>query len=279
LVGALAACAALGAPGCKREGQPTPPARVAAASDLSFAFTEAGRVFTERTGLAVTFTFGSSGLLSKQLRQGAPFDMFASADVGFVAQVIGAGICDGDTFAIYGRGRIALWSRPPAEGAAPLTLSDLAGPRVRCVAIAHPDHAPYGRAAKQALQAQGLWRDVEPKLVYGENIRQAFQIAQSGNADAAIVALPLVSSDRDNPWHLIDDSLHLPLDQALAVCSGGEARAAGAAFAAFITSEEGLAILRRHGFTTPEAASTPTAPTPSAPPTRAPNAPPAGATP
>ena len=232
-------------------GRDAIPIHVAAASDLSEAFPELGKVFEKETGRKVTFSFGATGLLAKQVEQGAPFDVFAAANLSFVDDVIKAGACEGNTKAIYAQGRIVMWTK---DGAAvvPSSLADLTRAEIVHLAIANPDHAPYGKAAKQALVKAGVWGAVEKKIVYGENVQQTLQFAQSGNADAAIVALSLatVSGGRATP---IDPSLHEPLNQAIVVCHGspeskGSHEADARRFAAFVVSEEGRAILRKYGF-------------------------------
>lgn len=236
---------------CSREPDaPTrTPIRVAAASSLSSAFEVLGRDFERTTGHPVVFSFGSTGLLAKQLREGAPFDVFASADVATVDALVSASVCDGATKTNYARGRLALWSRVD-KGPPPTTLVDLTDERFVHIAIANPEHAPYGQAAQQALQSVGLWDRLKPRLVYGENIRQALQFAQTGNAEVALVALSLVVDDHQNPFTLVDESLHRPLDQALVVCGRGT-NEGGLAFARFVASEAGRAVLRRHGYSFP----------------------------
>jgi molybdate transport system substrate-binding protein len=238
--------------GCKKDPPPQAPAvvRVAAAADLTLAFEELGREFTKESGTPVSFTFGSTGLLSKQLKEGAPFDLFAAANVSFVDQVVAAGACDGATKAPYARGRIAVWSKrgavePPAK------LEDLADPRFKKLALANPEHAPYGVAARDALRTVGVWEAVESRLVFGEKVKQTLQFAESGNVEAAIVALALVVNDHDNPWILIDDQKHAPIDQALVVCKRGAQRAGAEEFARFVSSQKGRALMRRFGFLLP----------------------------
>lgn len=237
--------------GCRKpsDGRP-PPIRVAAAADLAYAFEELGRAFEQRTGQPVTFSFGSTGLLAKQIAEGAPFDLFAAANVAFVDQVVAAGACDGATRAPYARGRIVIWSRsglvePPED------LRELETERFRRIAIANPEHAPYGRAAQEALRDVGVWKTIEPRIVYGENVRQTLQFAETGNAEVAVVALALVANDEDNPWTAIDERHHRPLEQALVICEGGQHRSGGEAFATFVGSDEGRAVMRRHGFLLP----------------------------
>src|SRR5690606_37526963 len=181
-------------------------------------------------------SFGSTGLLAKQLREGPPFDVFAAAHVSFVDEVVTAGACIGTTKARYGRGRIVLWTKGDSI-APPAALNDLADARFARVAIAHPEHAPYGKAAKQALEGAGIWGAVEPKLVLAENVRQTLQFVESSNVEVALVALALVAQDHDNPWLLIDEPLHQPIDQALVICTRGENRAGGRAFTRFLQSE------------------------------------------
>jgi molybdate transport system substrate-binding protein len=227
------------------------PVRVAAASDLTVAFEELGRAFTAQHGTRLTFSFGATGLLARQIRGGAPFDVFAAADVAFIDELVAAGACDGATRAATGRGRLVVWTRrggvPP-----PATLEELADPRFVRLAIANPAHAPYGRAAREVLERAGVWPRVQGRLVLGENVRQALQLAESGNVEAALVAHALVVHDRDHPWMLVDERLHRPLEQALVVCGRGDQRQGGAAFARFVTSEAGRAVMERHGFPPPE---------------------------
>jgi molybdate transport system substrate-binding protein len=248
VVASLGLALALG--GCRSEPAQAGPVRVAAASDLTLAFEELGQLFEAQTGQEVTFSFGSTGVLAKQLREGAPFDLFAAANVSFVDDVVAAGVCDGATQAPYARGRIAVFSRRD-RGRPPTSLADLADPRFGRIAIANPEHAPYGQAAKQALEQAGLWRTVEARLVFGENVRQTLQFAETGNVDAAIVALALVVNDRENPWILVDESAHRPIDQALVVCTRGDQRAGAESFARFLSSEAGRSVMQRHGFLLP----------------------------
>ncbi len=251
IVGAILGVALLGAIACRREPVAPPPVRVAAAADLTDAFDELARAFERETGRAVVFSFGSTGLLAKQIREGAPFDVFAAANVSFVDEVVAAGVCDGATKAPYARGRIVVWTKRDRV-AAPKAAADLADPRFTRIAIANPEHAPYGQAAKQALESLGIYGAVESRLVLGENVRQTLQFAETGNVEAAIVALSLVVDDDDDPWILIDEAAHRPIDQALVVCTQGTDREGGASFAAFINAESGRAVMRRYGFLLPD---------------------------
>ena len=255
-VGVAAALARLVAlSGCKHapatEGAPL---HVAAASDLSDAFPEVGKAFEKATGRKVSFSFGATGLLAKQVEQGAPFDVFAAANISFVEDVIKSGACEADTKTTYAEGRIVLWTRADA-GLVPTSIADLTRPEIVHVAIANPEHAPYGKAAKEALVKSGLWDAIAKKIVYGENVQQTLQFAQSGNAEVAVVALSLatVSGGHAAP---VNPSLYEPLKQALVVCHGtpesqGHLEPDARRFAAFVASEAGRGILRRYGFVLP----------------------------
>ena len=219
---------------------------VAAASDLTPAFEEIGREFESATKTKVIFMFGSTGMLTRQIENGAPVDLFAAANVSYVDQLEKEGLIIPDTKAVYARGRITLWTANEStlrlQG-----IADLARPEVMRIAIANPDHAPYGLAAKQALQSAGIWERVQPKLVYGDNIRQALQYAQTGNVEVAIVALSL-SIQSNGRWTLIPEELHQPIDQGLAVVKTSKNEHAARAFAAFIQSPQGKAIMKKYGF-------------------------------
>jgi molybdate transport system substrate-binding protein len=219
---------------------------VAAAADLTPAFEELGREFEAAAKTKVVFVFGSTGMLTRQIENGAPFDLFAAANVSYVDQLDQKGLIIPDTKAIYARGRITLWT--PNES--PLRLQgigDLARPEVQRIAIANPDHAPYGLAAKQALHSAGIWDRVQPKLVYGDNIRQTLQYAETGNVEVAIVALSL-SIQSNGRWTLIPEELHQPIDQGLAVIKDTKNEPAARAFATFISSPQGKAIMKKYGF-------------------------------
>lgn len=231
--------------GCSRS-VPSPSLTVAAAADLTPAFEELGREFESATKTKVVFVFGSTGMLTRQIENGAPFDMFAAANVSYIDELDQKGLIIPDSKAIYARGRITLWT----TNESPLRLQgivDLARPEVQRIAIANPDHAPYGLAAKQALQSAGVWDQVQPKLVYGDNIRQTLQYAQTGNVEVAIVALSL-SVQSNGRWTVIPEELHQPIDQGLAIMKTSKNEPAARAFAAFISSPQGKAIMKKYGF-------------------------------
>lgn len=251
---ALAACS--GSPAPADPPEMTPEAApvtlvVAAAANLLPAFEELGPLLTQQTGIAVTFNFGSTGQLAQQIEQGAPVDVFAAASQSYISDLQKAGLVIGDTVALYAQGRITLWTRADS----PLTfdtIHDLAQNGVTRIAIANPEHAPYGIAAREALESAGLWDSLQPKLILGENIAQTLQYAETGNVDVAIVALSLsIAAGDDGRWALLPAALHNPLDQALAVVSSTRHEAEARQFAAFINSPSGREVMRRYGFVLP----------------------------
>ena len=220
--------------------------RVAAASDLARAFDELGKAFENQTHITPLFTFGSSGLLAKQIEQGAPFALFAAANKEYADEVVTSGACDASTEARYARGRIVVWC--PAGVPVPKTLAELADPRFKRIAIANPLHAPYGQAAEQALRKVGIWDGLQDRLELGDNIQATLQYARDGAVDAAIVALSLAVVTDGGTYLPIDDADYDLLDQQLVVCGKGDEADAARQLAAFIASPEGRALMTRYGF-------------------------------
>jgi molybdate transport system substrate-binding protein len=226
------------------------PLKVAAASDLALAFKDVGAAFEARSGQKLVYSFGSTGLLAKQIQEGAPFDVFAAANISFAEDVIKAGACAADSKQLYARGRIVVWT-PKTNLNPPKTLQELADKRYVKIAIANPDHAPYGKAAVQAFTKAGIYETIRPRLVFGENVLQAHQFAKSGNVEASVIALSL-SIVSDGNALTIDDSLHAPIDQAMVACGKSADRLAVARqFTAFVNSAEGRTIMKKFGFLLP----------------------------
>lgn len=221
--------------------------RIAAASDLTKAFEEIAKAYEKKTGKKTKVTFGASGNLSKQIIDGAPFDVFAAANLSFVDEVVAKAGCQGDTKTQYARGHLVVYSK---HAEPPKDIAELADARFTKVAIANPEHAPYGKAAKEALEKKGVWEAVKPKLTYGENIAQTMQFAETGNVDVALVALSLAVV-ADGKYVEVDQSLHNPLDQALVVCAKPERRELAKGFADFVGSPEGRTIMKKYGFLLP----------------------------
>jgi molybdate transport system substrate-binding protein len=231
------------------ENASAPELTVAAASDLTPAFEEMGREFEANHKTKVVFVFGSTGLLTRQIENGAPFDLFAAANVAYIDQLEEKQLIVPGTKRIYARGRITMWTRADS-GVKLERIEDLLGPDVHRIALANPDHAPYGQAARQALESAGIWLKVQPKLVYGDNIRQTLQFAETGNVEVAIMALSL-SVQSKGRWVLVPEELHKPLDQGLAVIKTTKSEQAARAFSDFVNGEKGRAILKKYGFTFP----------------------------
>lgn len=252
-LGFLAGSSALATGAAEAVGARKPLAKtllVAGASDLRPAFEELGKMFTEKTGTKVTFSFGSSGQLAQQLINGAPFDVFASADVAFVDRVVAAGRGDRSTKSTYAFGRLALWT--PKKSTKVTSIRSLSNAQFKRIAIANPDHAPYGVAAVQALTSAKVYNAVKDRLVYGENVSDTYRLATSGNADAALVSLSLViADDKGGRFFVVPVDAHRPLQQTLVVTAPKERAAAAKKFTAFIVSPVGRTSMRAYGFLLP----------------------------
>lgn len=227
------------------------PLLVLAASDLQFALPEVAARFEATTSHGVTVTLGSTGNLTAQIENGAPADAFFAADASFLERLDRKGLLLEETRRPYATGRIVVATAPGAPVVA--TIEDLARPAYKKVAIANPEHAPYGRAARQALQATGLWDTVQPKLVLGENVAQAFQFVQTGNAEAGIVALSVALGVPGTASVLVDESLHARLNQEVAVLKASRQPDVARQFIAFVNGPQGRPIMQTYGFALPGA--------------------------
>ena len=219
---------------------------VAAAANLSKVSGPLGTAFERSGGGAVIFSFASSRQLEQQIRQGAPFDVYVPAARPFSQSLERDGFVEGQArhFAL---GRLTAWSRLFEVE----SLEELGEERIRRVAVANPRFAPYGVAAQEALQASGLWQALQHKLVYGESVAHTFQMAETGNAEVALVALALVQ-DAGHPYLLIDQSLHRPIEQTAVVLKGSENKQAAKTFVEFLLTAEARQILENHGYGLPE---------------------------
>jgi molybdate transport system substrate-binding protein len=222
---------------------------VFAASDLQFALAEVATAYAATGHPKPTLSFGSTGTLSQQIENGAPADVFFAADESYIDGLERKGLLVAGTRQLYAVGRIVLVER---SGLAPVTTpADLGRSDIRRIAIANPDHAPYGRAARDALMRTGLWPAVQGRLVLGENISQTFQFVQTGNADAGIVALSLALGTPGTRYSLVDASLHDPIAQAAAVIARGRDTSAARELLAFVNGPAGRPIMKRYGFALP----------------------------
>lgn len=231
------------------------PPVIAAASDLQFALTEIAADFTATTGHQVSLSFGSTGNFARQIREGAPFQMFLAADESYVLDLARDGLTDGEG-ALYAEGRIAIivpkGAGLTADGQLESLRAALTQGQITRFAIANPDHAPYGQRAKEALQHAGLWQAITPHLIFGENVAQAAQFALSGNAEGGIIAWSLALAPdvaRLGDAALIPADWHQPLRQrmVLLATAGPVARD----FYAHMSTPASRAILARHGFSLP----------------------------
>ena len=230
------------------------PVRVAAAADLKFAFVELANQFEKQTGMNVEATYGSSGNFFSQIQNGAPFDLFFSADVDYPRKLADLGLADVSTLREYAIGRIVIWAPAGAKiDPVKFTWDALLDPSVQKIAIANPAHAPYGRAAEAALRKTGIYEKIHAKLVYGENISQAAQFVESGNAQAGILALSLALAPamRNGKRWEIPAELYPPIRQSAVVLNSAGSKTFARAFLDFVNSTTGRNILATYGFPAP----------------------------
>lgn len=225
---------------------------VAAASSLRPALDYlVDRYQQQNPGSEVSIIYGSSGRLSAQIINGAPFDVFLSADMEYPER-LREQLPDVPEPQIYAMGRLVLWSS--RFDASALTLQDLTRQDIRRIAVAQPAVAPYGERARQALVAAGIWEAVQTKLVFGENISQAAQMAASGAADAGLFSMSLAMQPElaGHPYLVIDESLHEPLAHGMVIAPRGRSHPQAEAFLAFMLTVEAREILAREGFQVPD---------------------------
>ncbi len=222
--------------------------RIAAAADLRYALNDIVEAYREEyPGASIEVIYGSSGKMTTQIANGAPYDLFFSADIAYPEKLKAQGHTATDP-AAYATGRIVIWST--TLDASELTLEDLADDAVRRIAIAQPSHAPYGQRAREALNSAGVWEAVQHKLVFGENIGHTAQMTQSGAAQVGIIALSLAKFPdlAGHGHHLIDETLHQPLTQGYVVTKRGGDNPQARAFADFMVSDQAHGIMARYGF-------------------------------
>jgi molybdate transport system substrate-binding protein len=225
--------------------------KVAAAADLQFAMQDLAKEFEKCGNVKIDVIYGSSGNFFSQIQNGAPFDIFFSADMEYAKRLEAAGLAEPGTLARYAVGRLVLWT--PAGSAVDVAKDGwkiLLDPRVQKIAVANPEHAPYGRAAVAALRRAGIYDQVQSKLVYGENISQAAQFAQSGNAQAGLVALSLALSPgmKDGKWWEVPADAYPAIEQGAVVLQSSKNKVAARAFLEFVTGAQGRETLKKYGF-------------------------------
>jgi molybdate transport system substrate-binding protein len=249
LRGALLACvlpALLGAQAPKQ-------LRVAAASDLQAALPEIVRDFERSAAVQVTVSYGSSGNFFAQIQNGAPFDVFLSADVDYPRQLADAGLAERSTLQLYATGHLVVWARRESKIDLSRGLAALTDPRVRRVALANPKYAPYGRAAVAALRSARLYDVVQPKLVMGESLAQTAQLVESGNADVGLLSRSLVLGPTLKAEGTYADvvAAYPPIDQAGIVVKASREPALARAFISFLRRSDTRRQLERFGFALP----------------------------
>ena len=225
---------------------------IAAAADLKFAMAEVVENFrVQHPADKIEVIYGSSGKFLTQIENGAPFDLYFSADIAYPRELESKGLVAG-TAQPYAVGRIVLWSLKPEL--AKVTLQKLPQAAISKFAIANPLHAPYGKRAQEALQHAGVWEAMQAKLVLGENIAHTAQFVDSGAAEAGIVALSLVLSPAlqgKGTWTLIPADWHAPLEQGYVILARARDNTLAHAFAAYIATGSARAVMRRYGFVLP----------------------------
>jgi molybdate transport system substrate-binding protein len=242
----IACLSSFGSISCRTSATPRE-VHVAAAANLRNAIDDLSRAFQSKTSIHVVPTFGATAQLTQQIENGAPIDVFLSADSQHVDQLVSKSVADPQSRAIYARGALVLWAPSRTDIT---SLHDLASPHVSQIGCARPELAPYGAAAIQALKEEGIWGTVEPKIVYGQSISAAKQFADSGNVAASFTALSLVITTQGH-YLTIDPHLYDPIDQALCIVKQTSQPDAAREFRDFVLSPPGREIFGRFGYTLP----------------------------
>src|SRR6266852_4400810 len=223
---------------------------VAAAANLTDAFADIGSRFTSKTGIRVVFSFGATAELAKQIENDAPFDVFAAADTEHVDSLDRAGLLTPGSRALYARGRLVLWLAPGSSLKVG-KVEDITAKQFDRIAIAKPDVAPYGQAAVDSLKKLGIWNEIEPRVVYAQNVSQAKQYTATGNAEVAFIPLALVKPGEGTYIEVNEDS-HKPINQALGIVKDSPKQAAARQFVDFLLGTEGQDILLQKGYSKPQ---------------------------
>ena len=252
----LSCCLVIALVLCAGTVLPTTEISIAAAADLQFVMPELAKQFENQTGNKVKVSFGSSGNFASQIQNGAPFDLFFSADLSYPRRLDAAGFIAPGTIYHYANGKIVLWALKSSTVDIGRGLSVLADGNIHKIAIANPEHAPYGVAAVAAMKYENIYSRIQGKLVLAENISQAAQFVDSGSAEAGIVALSLVVAptvrDKGN-YFAIPENEYLPIEQGLAILKSSQHKHTAEQFVEFIKTPQAMALLRQFGFAMPNA--------------------------
>jgi molybdate transport system substrate-binding protein len=228
---------------------------IAAAADLTFAFKDITAKFQQQTGDQVKLSLGSSGNFYSQIQNGAPFDLFFSADMSYATKLQDAGLTEPGSLTEYAIGKIVLWAPSSSSADVNAGLAVLKDPSIHKIAVANPEHAPYGRAAVAAMKHEGVYDAVKDKIVLGENISQTAQFVQSGNADIGIIALTLAMApamkDKGKYFEIPTDD-YPPIEQAAVILKSSQKKDLARKFLAFIKTPEIAALMQRYGFAIPK---------------------------
>lgn len=229
--------------------------KIAAAADLVYVMKDITSRFEKESGIKVSLSTGSSGNFFSQIQSGAPYDLFFSADIGYPQKLEAAGFTEPDSLYQYAVGKIVLWVPRGSDLDLGNGFEALLNPSVKKIAIANPQHAPYGRAAVAALRSAGIYDKVAGKLVFGENISQTAQFVSSGNAEAGIIALSLAMAPmvkNEGRYWTIPAKLYPPLEQGAVILKSSRNKQAARRFMEFIKKPEMVAILQSYGFAAPQ---------------------------
>lgn len=222
---------------------------VSAAADLNLAFKEIVSLYEKESKTKVNLIFSSSGTAKEQILNGAPYDVYASANIKFVDDLINVNMAIKETKELYGIGRIG-FATLKTNSTKINTVNDLLKKEVKKIAIANPDHAPYGLAAKEALISMGIWDKIEEKIVYGKDIQDTLTLIKTGNADCGIIALSIVNKN-EVEFNLINESYHKQLKQAIVVVKGTKNEEESREFIKFVNGTKGRTIMKKYGFVLP----------------------------
>jgi molybdate transport system substrate-binding protein len=229
--------------------------KIAAAADLTFAFSDVGASFQKQTGNVVKFAYGSSGNFFAQIQNGAPFDLFFSADVGYPQKLEAAGLTVPGTIYEYASGKLVMWVPNGSKLDLGRGLAALLDPGIRKIAIANPLHAPYGAAAVDAMRHDRVYEKVKAKLVLGENISQTAQFVQSGNADVGLLALSLAVAPamKDKGRYVeVPTQDYPPIIQAAVIIKSSRNKELANQFLKFMKEPETVKLMERYGFSVPK---------------------------
>jgi molybdate transport system substrate-binding protein len=229
---------------------------VAAAADLQFVMQEVAARFQKETGQTIKLTYGSSGNFFQQLQNGAPFDMFFSANLDYPRKLEAAGLTEPGTFYQYAVGKIVIWVLKGSKVDVSSGPRSLLSPSINKIAIANPEHAPYGQAAVAAMKNEKIYDKVAAKLVLGENISQAVTFVVSGSADVGIVALSLALSPNmtdKGRYSEIPAGDYPPIEQACVILKSSQHKDAARAFLNFLKTPAVAELFQTYGFAFPAA--------------------------